>query len=78
MVAGVQLERGWTGCASLALDCRLISKSEWPPKSPDLNPVDYHFWDSVQKMVHENSRRKSFENFAQLNRRIRYVDQTIF
>ena len=22
----------------------LISKDEWPPNSPDLNPLDYHVW----------------------------------
>ena len=52
---------------------RFIPKDAWPPKSPDLNPVDYHFWDSVQKLVYENRRGRPFENFAQLNRRIRSV-----
>ena len=23
-----------------------IGKDHWPPKSPDLNPKDYHVWDS--------------------------------
>ena len=52
---------------------RFIPKNAWPQKSPDLNPVNYHFWDSVQKMVYENKRGKPFENVAKLNRRIRTV-----
>ena len=42
------------------------------PKSCDLNPVDYYFWDCVKKLVYEG-RQKPFENLAQLNRNIRRV-----
>ena len=24
-----------------------ISKNEWPPNSPDLNPLDYHIWGAM-------------------------------
>ena len=24
-----------------------LNKSEWPPNSPDLNPLDYFYWDAV-------------------------------
>jgi len=24
-----------------------IAKNQWPPNSPDLNPLDYHVWDNV-------------------------------
>jgi len=24
-----------------------ITKDQWPPNSPDLNPVDYHVWDAM-------------------------------
>jgi inhibitor of nuclear factor kappa-B kinase subunit alpha len=30
----------------------LISPDEWPPKSPDLNPVDYFVWGVLQKEVY--------------------------
>ena len=39
--------------ASLAQDwlsrkCpEFIRKEEWPPNSPDLNPLDYHVWDAM-------------------------------
>ena len=57
---------------------RFISKDEWPPKSPDLNPLDYHFWDSIVKLVYENRTTQPFENFAQLNRHIKavYMEQS--
>ena len=41
--------------------------------SDDLNPLDYHFWDAVQKLVYEGRERQPFENLAQLSRRIRRV-----
>jgi len=24
-----------------------IGKDEWPPTSPDLNPLDYHVWGAI-------------------------------
>ena len=24
-----------------------ITKDEWPPNSPDLNPLDYHVWGAM-------------------------------
>ena len=26
-----------------------IGKDEWPPNSPDLNPLDYHVWGAMRK-----------------------------
>ena len=28
---------------------RFIRAEEWPPSSPDLNPLDYFYWDLVRK-----------------------------
>ena len=46
------------------LKCRfgdkLISnKSDftWPPRSPDLNPLDFHFWGDMKQKIHEGSLR---------------------
>jgi len=30
-----------------------ISSQEWKPHSPDLNPLDYSVWDSLQERVYE-------------------------
>ena len=32
---------------------RMINKNQWPPHSPDLNPLDYYFWSEVQNKVFE-------------------------
>jgi len=26
--------------------------TNWPPRSPDLNPLDYHVWDYIKAMVY--------------------------
>ena len=28
-----------------------IGKDDWPPQSPDRNPMDYHVWDSLSEKV---------------------------
>ena len=30
-------------------------KVDWPPQSPDLNPMDYHVWDSSEKVYEGRS-----------------------
>ena len=30
----------------------LIEPENWPPNSPDLNPVDYSIWDCLQQLVY--------------------------
>lgn len=49
----------------LARHCRFIAKSEWPPNSPDLNPLDYHVWDALSEAVYRQ-RREKFETIAEL------------
>ena len=51
---------------------KFISKEEWPPKSPDCNPLDYYFWNAVSTKVYEN-RREPFANLEQLKRKIKSV-----
>ena len=38
-----------------------IGKDDWPPKSPDLNPMDYHVWDSLSEKVYEGRSTKFTE-----------------
>ena len=47
--------------------------SEWPPTYPDCNPLDYYFWEKVQRKVYENRFNRAFENENALKRRIRRV-----
>jgi len=31
----------------------LIAKDQWPPNSPDLNPLDYHVWGAMLEAYHK-------------------------
>ena len=35
-----------------------IGKDDWPPQSPELNPMDYHVWDSLSEKVYEGRSTK--------------------
>lgn len=35
-----------------------LNKTHWPANSPDLNPLDYYFWDAVVKKIKINKKKK--------------------
>jgi hypothetical protein len=35
-------------------DDRIISKNLWPPRSPDLTPIDYFLWGYMKQVVYSN------------------------
>ena len=38
----------------LKVNCTdFIAKDEWPPNSPDLNPLDYHVWGAMLQAFHK-------------------------
>ena len=39
---------------------RFVTSAEWPPASPDCNPLDYIFWDAVKSRVYEGRLNKPF------------------
>lgn len=39
----------------------------WPPRSPDLNPLDYFFWGHLKNVVHEQQINTLEELDARLN-----------
>ena len=41
-----------------------IEPENWPPNSPDLNPVDYALWGALQQMVY----RREISDIDQLKR----------
>ena len=55
------------------LRTRFVKSGEWPPASPDCNPLDYHFWDKLKVKVYEGRFNQPFDNEKQLKRRIRTV-----
>ena len=38
-----------------------IGKDDWPPEPPDLNPMDYHVWNSLSEKVYEGRSTKFTE-----------------
>ena len=36
------------------MDKRFIEHTEWPPSSPDCNPLDYLFWNKIKEKVYED------------------------
>ena len=52
---------------------RFISAEEWPPSSPDLNPLDYFFWDYVKARVYEGRFKKPFTSEKELKKKIKSV-----
>ncbi len=39
-----------------------IKKDEWPPQSPDCNPMDYSIWDFISEKVYTGRTEKFTEN----------------
>ena len=49
---------------------KFVTKTQWPPQSPDANPLDYHFWNAVKEMVYEDRRGQPFGTLQELQERI--------
>ena len=52
------------------LKSRFVNNTDWPPKSPDCNPLDYYFWDCVQDKVYDGRYCYPFATIDELKRRI--------
>ena len=52
---------------------RFIKHTEWPPSSPDCNPLDYHFWNKIKEKVYEDWFNQHFGNSSELKRKIKKV-----
>ena len=55
------------------LKSRFVKNTEWPPASPDCNPLDYFFWNKVQEKVYEGGHCEPFENIEELKTKIQEV-----
>ena len=49
---------------------RFVKNTDWPPKLPDCNPLDYFFWDRVQEKVCSDNYCYPFAMIDELKRRI--------
>lgn len=52
---------------------RFVKKDEWPPKSPDSNPLDYYFWNKVKREVYKGRLNKPFKTEEEIMKKIRSV-----
>ena len=52
---------------------RFIAKDQWPPRSPDSNPLDYYFWNEVKRKVYEGRLKKPFESEDEMIAKIKAV-----
>ncbi len=52
---------------------RHVRKEDWPPKSPDTNPLDFYFWSRVKRKVYEGRHNRPFKNEDEMIRRIKSV-----
>jgi len=50
---------------------RFVKKDEWPPKSPDSNPLDYYFWSIVKRKVYEGWLNNPIKSESELISRIK-------
>ena len=52
---------------------RFIAKDQWPPRSPDSNPLDYYFWNEVKRKVYEGRLKRPFESEDEMIAKIKAV-----
>ena len=46
---------------------------EWPPSSPDVNPLDYFFWDLLKTKVYQGTAGEPFSSEEELKTKIKAV-----
>ena len=56
---------------------RIISKSIWLPRSPDLSPPDFFLWDAMKNSVYSNDPHTTDELKMSITEYIRNVDRAI-
>ena len=52
---------------------RFVKKDQWPPKSPDCNPLDYFFWNKVKTKVDQGRIKQPFESEEEMIFKIKSV-----
>ena len=55
------------------LNRRFVKCVEWPPSSPDVNPLDYFFWELVKKKVYQGRAGEPFSSEEELKTKIKAV-----
>ena len=55
------------------LGLKFIKHTEWPPSSPDCNPLDYHFCNKTKEKVYEDHFGQPFKSEDELKKKIKKV-----
>jgi len=42
-----------------------VEQENWPPNSPDLNPVDYSIWETLQQLVYRRRRIRNVQHLKE-------------
>ena len=50
---------------------RFVKCVEWPPSSPDVNPLDYFFWDLVKTKAYQGRAEEPFSSEEELKTKIK-------
>ena len=49
----------------------------WPPRSPDLNPLDYHMWGYMKAMVYASKVKRRAELLQRILRATRNINNAV-
>ena len=52
---------------------RFVKCVEWPPSSPDVNPLDYFFWDLLKTKIYQGTAGEPFSSEEELKTKIKAV-----
>ena len=55
------------------LSSKFIKHTEWPPSSPDCNPLDYHFCNKTKEKVYEDHFGQPLKSEDELKKKIKKV-----
>ena len=52
---------------------RFVKRVKWPPSSPDVNPLDYFFWDLVKTTVYQGRAGELFSSEKEVKTKTKAV-----
>ena len=56
---------------------KFIKHTEWPPSSPDRNPLDYHFWNKMKEKVYKDRFGQPFKSEDELKKNIKKASSEV-
>ena len=59
------------------LGSKFIKHTEWPPSSPDRNPLDYYFWNKMKEKVYKDRFGQPFKSEDELKKNIKKASSEV-